>query len=274
MKHQPKQNHYFINESAVLSFSGGRSSAYMLAEILEAHQGTLPDYVKVLFANTGKEMPATYDFIHACEREFSAPIIWLEYSGKKQFKIVDYETANRTGAPFEQLIKDHKYLPNPTVRKCTIELKILTIKRYMEQIGQPEYLTMVGIRGDEPRRAAKQKAKDGYEVPLYDAGVTIETVRDYWDAMPWNLHLPMTPRGNSYYSNCELCFLKGRGIKQSIIRESIADGTNLADWWIEQERKTGNLFRSDQPSYAAMKEYEGAQLNIFDDDSIDCFCGE
>lgn len=48
-------NPYLIAGPALISFSGGRTSAYMLRMILDAHGGTLPDDVHVCFANTGKE---------------------------------------------------------------------------------------------------------------------------------------------------------------------------------------------------------------------------
>ena len=41
-------NPYFINEQAVISFSGGRSSAFMLYKILEAHNHKLPDYLSLI----------------------------------------------------------------------------------------------------------------------------------------------------------------------------------------------------------------------------------
>ena len=44
--------------NVLISFSGGRTSGYMLHRILKAN-GDLPDRVKVLFANTGREMPDT-----------------------------------------------------------------------------------------------------------------------------------------------------------------------------------------------------------------------
>jgi len=59
-------NPYLINEPTVISFSGGRSSAYMLHQTLEA-SGGLPEGSLFAFANTGKEMPETLDFVHACE---------------------------------------------------------------------------------------------------------------------------------------------------------------------------------------------------------------
>ena len=70
---------YFISEPAAISFSGGRTSAFMLYKILEAHGG-LPDYVKVIFANTGKEMPQTLDFVQRCSDEWGVEIVWLELS--------------------------------------------------------------------------------------------------------------------------------------------------------------------------------------------------
>jgi hypothetical protein len=48
-------NPYLITGPALISFSGGRTSAFMLRQILDAHGGTLPDDVVVAFANTGKE---------------------------------------------------------------------------------------------------------------------------------------------------------------------------------------------------------------------------
>jgi hypothetical protein len=60
-------NPYLIEGPALISFSGGRTSGYMLWQILDAHGGTLPDDVHVCFANTGKEREETLRFVHECE---------------------------------------------------------------------------------------------------------------------------------------------------------------------------------------------------------------
>ena len=258
------KNPYFIDEPCVISFSGGRTSAYMLYKILEAHGGTLPADHHVLYANTGKEVDATLDFVSRCEFEFGVPIVWLEYAGKKEFKIVNYETASRKGEPFAQLIEDRNCLPNPMMRFCTGELKVLTIDRYMKSIGVNDYLTAIGIRADEPRRVTKMNAKENYHCPLAIAGVTKPNVRSFWDSMPWDLETP-----SEYYSNCDLCYLKSHAIKLSLIR----DGIN-PDWWIGQESKIKRRFRNEEPDYQSMKNYSGEQINIFDDESIPCFCGD
>ena len=260
-------NPYFIDERAVISFSGGRSSAYLLYQVLAEHEFVLPDYVSVVFANTGKEMPQTLDFVNACAQEWGIDIVWLEYAGKKQIKQVSYETASRNGEPFAQLIDDRNYLPNMMARFCTSELKVLPIEQYMQT---DDFITVVGIRGDEPRRAAKMRDKENYAVPLADAGVTEHDIAAFWDAQDFDLALP--PAGVNTLSNCDLCFLKGGAIKKSIIEHS----PSLADWWIEQENKINARFRSDQPSYEAMKLIATDQGQLFDfaDESIACFCGD
>jgi len=258
---------YYINEPAVISFSGGRSSAYMLHEILKAHNFKLPDYVKVIFANTGKEMPQTLDFVKDVGLNWGVDIVWLEYTGKKQFRQVTYETASRNGEPFAQLITDKNYLPNMMARFCTSELKVLTIERYM---GGDDFLTVVGIRGDEPRRAAKMRSKDNYAVPLADSGITEAKIRDFWGNQ--NFDLAMPPAGKNTLSNCDLCFLKGYSIKQSIVEHD----PSIANWWVDQEKKINARFRNDQPSYEKMQIIASDQGQLFDfnDETIECFCGD
>ena len=79
-------NYYFCNEPTIISFSGGRTSAYMLFKTLEAHDGKLPDYVKVCFASTGKEMLQTLQFVDDCSKNWNVDIVWLEYTAKRNTK--------------------------------------------------------------------------------------------------------------------------------------------------------------------------------------------
>ena len=165
-----------ITEPSVISFSGGRTSAYMLYKVLEAHDGTLPDFVKVCFANTGKEMIQTLEFVEECSLTWKVPITWLEYTKKKTYKITDYNHASIYGEPFEQLITDRSYLPNGVARFCTSELKVLTIERYMKDCGYDEFQSMVGIRADEPRRVVKMSNKKYYLVPLENDEIKKEDI--------------------------------------------------------------------------------------------------
>ena len=91
---------YKIPTPAVISFSGGRTSAFMLKQIINAHGGKLPEDIKVCFANTGKELPETLDFVHEVETMWDVDIHWLELQINDETPIwsqkeVTYETASR-----------------------------------------------------------------------------------------------------------------------------------------------------------------------------------
>ena len=129
-------NPFKITEPTCISFSGGRTSGFMLYKILEAHNMSLPDDAYVCFANTGKEDEATLRFVDRCSKEWGVKIHWVEFvNNDAKFKIVDFETASRNGEPFEQLIVKKNYLPNPVTRFCIVEMKIRTINKYLRSIG-------------------------------------------------------------------------------------------------------------------------------------------
>ena len=80
-----------IIEPTVISFSGGRTSAYMLWRVLQSNGGGLPSVAIVCFANTGKEEAATLKFVNDCSVNWNVPITWLEYRKVTPFfKIVNY----------------------------------------------------------------------------------------------------------------------------------------------------------------------------------------
>lgn len=260
-------NPFKITEPTVISFSGGRTSAYMLWRVLEANDG-LPDDGVVCFANTGKEQEETLEFVRDCEANWNIPIVWLEYkSDKEKFKLVNFETASRNGEPFEDLINKKNYLPNVVARFCTQELKVLTIDRYMKSIGISEYLTMVGIRKDEERRAAKLSANK-YS-PLVSANVCQNEVQSFWKSHKFDLNLRFA-NGVTHLGNCDLCFLKGGNQIASLVQ----DNPDRAIWWGRMEEKIGSTFRKDRPSYLQMIRLAKEQMPLFSDETIGCFCGD
>lgn len=277
-------NYFEIKEPTCISFSGGRTSAYMLWRVLQAHGGKLPDEAVVCFANTGKEDEATLKFVHDCEKYWNVPIVWLEYrdaeESKDRWTEVTYETASRNGEPFEAVIRKKNYLPNPVTRFCTIEMKIRTIANYLfskglcETRSAGEYMSWVGIRADEPRRAAKIPRD---RTPLVSAGVSKEMVGEFWRNQDFDLELPNF-NGVTYHGNCDLCFLKGSSQTMSLIQEKPV----RAVWWAKMEalalasKPDGARFRKDRPSYAEMMKFSSEQTDLFGtgDESIACFCGD
>lgn len=282
---------YKFSGTTVVSFSGGRTSAYMLRQVLD-NNDDLGDLI-VTFANTGKEHPATLDFVKECSERWAVPIVWLEFRDNEQgFAIVNYETASRDGQPFEDLIRKRSYLPNPVTRFCTIDLKIRVIHKYLRMVGCSTEETpvdmMTGIRADEPRRVTKIRNRGSTSeskhatmvMPLADAGIGVQDVSDFWAAQEFDLMLT-TINGRTLDGNCDLCFLKGA--KQ--IYSLIASDRSKGEWWARMERTavsssgiTGNgaLFRFDRPSYQQMLDYSDTQFDTFADHdvSIACFCGD
>ena len=277
-------NPYKIKGPALISFSGGRTSAFMLKQIIDAHGGTLPDDIYVTFANTGKEMPETLDFVQACSEHWGVKVHWLELEMADErpvyrTKEVTYETASRDGEPFEALIGRRSYLPNPVARFCTAELKIRRMKDFMWKIkGYKHWDNVLGLRYDEPRRVsssrnASERERWGNLMPMYDAKHTVKDVLEFWQKANFDLTLPSID-GQTLAGNCDLCFLKGRKTLTKLIKER----PDLTTWWIAQENRigegTGATFRSDRPPYVELlKEAENPVMDdMFEDDAMSCFC--
>jgi 3'-phosphoadenosine 5'-phosphosulfate sulfotransferase (PAPS reductase)/FAD synthetase len=261
-----------IQGPALISFSGGRTSAYMLWRILQAHGGALPDDVHVCFANTGKEREETLRFVQECGGRWNVPITWLEWRPMPdRFATVDFYTADRTGAPFEGLIALRGRLPNPLQRFCSRELKVEPIKAFCRSLGWERWVNVIGLRYDEGRRVRNKLNENDNgshrwksAMPLHDGKITRDDVMEFWADQDFDLGL------QAYEGNCDLCFMKGTRILHAIIR---AD-PQRAKWWIEQEA-AGNRFERDR-SYASIADAVERQpvLRLFDSDQEhDAECG-
>lgn len=298
-----------IRGPAVISFSGGRTSAYLLRRCLD--EGLGPE-THVVFANTGKEHEKTLDFVQAVSQRWSVPIRWLEYrrtrwpkyrseerataqhaiaqaagrsyelAGKEPgFAEVTYETASRNGEPFENMI-DLNGLPNFATPHCSTELKTRVIKRFMLAQGYEHWDSIVGIRADEAQRAARMRANASRErwdvdAPLVAAGVTSEEVLAFWlgpDWMPGRPFPEQLPQGfdlglQPELGNCDLCFKKQR---RKLVQITIREPRRL-DWWEEQERRTQSMWREQYGSLARVRRAaeEGEMPDMFED-GIACAC--
>ena len=281
-----------------INVSGGRSSGMMLHNILKAHDGVLPENCTAVFANTGKEMPQTLDFVAAMEREWNVRIWWLEYyfdhdakggvkNPKHCVRVVNHNSAGRNGESFAESIRQRKMLPNVAQRACTSELKVETVNRFVRRhLGfVPDHTRrVVGIRHDEPRRWRRMLSGDPdacqYEMPMVYAAVTREEVNAFWRAQPFDLDLAY----DGSQSNCDLCFLKGKARLIRLIRAN----PHLADWWIAQEasvlkaaeRRVTALAQtasfSQRHTYAELLELSrqppDPSLPFEVDEAVDCAC--
>jgi hypothetical protein len=198
-------------------------------------------------------------------------IQWLEYCPENRFKVVTFETAARNGEPFEALIAKRKFLPNRVARFCTQELKIRVIKHYMQSLGHKEWVNVVGIRYDEPKRWRGKGGPVPGQVwenwhPLVEMRISKPDVLKFWRSMPFDLEL------KEHQGNCDFCFLKGVKKKKQIIRES----PEKVAWWSDMEKRTRSTWHADysvdQLAHAvsiAPTLFDNIELDLTD---IECHC--
>ena len=258
-----------------ISFSGGRTSAFMLYRIIQAAGGGLPDRVKVLFANTGREMPETLDFVAECADNWNVPVVWLEFAVKnnnESFNVVDYQTASRDGEPFDTLLRRIDRIPNVVHRFCTSRLKTYPIGKYIRKnMKWDKWQHAIGIRADEKHRAkiAAPKAKEQFFYPLVDFGISKNDVSDFWQEQNFDLRLPAV-KGVTIAGNCDFCFLKS----ESKIVQMLRAYPERAQWWIEWEARKKQQFRRDY-KLAEVQDFIARQGDFIADaeaDDVDLFC--
>tara|TARA_Y100000592_G_scaffold86564_1_gene140031 strand:+ start:55 stop:879 length:825 start_codon:yes stop_codon:yes gene_type:complete len=238
------KNYKLPDGNIQISFSGGRTSAFMLHQILEDNNG-LPDRAKVIFTNTGREMNETLDFVQECSERWNVNIIWLEYDivdGKVTFKEVNHNSASRDGEPFEKLIRKYKRLPNGLQRYCTGKLKIQTANNYLKTLQWKKWSNALGIRHDEKHRA-KTDFRDGFYpfYPLVENKDNIFSINKFWNLQNFKLNLPVI-KGKTLMGNCDGCFLKSESHLATLFREY----PSKARWWLDMEKLTGKQFNRDR----------------------------
>jgi 3'-phosphoadenosine 5'-phosphosulfate sulfotransferase (PAPS reductase)/FAD synthetase len=119
----------------VLGISGGKDSA-ALAIYLRSNYPQLD--IEYYFADTGKELAETYQFIDSIESFLGKPIIRLRAIAE-----------NSPQDPFDYFLAMYGgYLPSPRARWCTRNLKLDPFERY---VGDDPVISYVAIRGDEDR---------------------------------------------------------------------------------------------------------------------------
>jgi hypothetical protein len=269
MQEQQQKTYKLPDNNVCISFSGGRTSAFMLYHILEANNG-LPDNALVCFQNTGREMPQTLDFVNNCSQKWNVKITWLEYDlneeNKHIFKIVRYDNASRKGEPFDKLINKHNRLPNPMSRFCTGSLKRDTTSKYLRSLGWKKWHNALGIRSDEKHRCKPGFANGFYPFyPICEANHNIFDVDKFWDKQDFKLDLPVV-NGKTIKGNCDLCFLKSESQLASMVR----DHPELAKWWIDAEERTGRQFERGRNLKRFAEFVDRQQDWIFNDEAYLC----
>lgn len=189
----------------IVLFSGGRTSGVMSKLIKDNWSDKYN--LHFVFANTGLENEETLKFVNLCDIHFNLNAIWIEADVKTKgvgtsYKIIDYESASRSGVPFEDMVKKFG-LPNQDFPHCTRELKIEPIKKWALDYVSKDYKLALGIRSDEPSRLKQTKTDNEKLFPLAHVyPMSKGDVLYWWKKQSFDLELP------EHLGNCETCFKK------------------------------------------------------------------
>lgn len=140
----------------VVSFSGGRTSAYLCFLAVEQFGRENVDFI---FCDTGAEHPATYEFIKQCDEYFGLNLVCLrgvydtELGQRNNVEIGGTEIIGPDLKPFSGCMGKYgtPYIPGGGM--CSRAMKGEVFANYCkDKYGRKKFETWLGIRADEPKR--------------------------------------------------------------------------------------------------------------------------
>lgn len=232
----------------LISFSGGRTSAYMTHLILNGclkNQYTQKyDEIRPVFLNTSCEHSDTYRFIRDCVKHFNwhnlAVLQGVFYqSGKNDFIETTIDACDKTGETFLSAAKRYKGFS--FLRACTRELKLGVFNRFVAKNYKDCIVDRaIGIRADEPLR---YKQKHGFIYPLVEDKPSFKfEILDFFRQFDFDLKIP------EYLGNCIYCYCKSEPKLMKAIQET--QNTPLFNKWVEIAKT------NPQPQYRNYKYFD------------------
>lgn len=242
----------------LISFSGGKTSAYMTDYLLRDY-GHVWDKIVVAFMNTGQEHEKTLEYVNKCDRHYGFNVVWLEAVPNPEigkgtdYEVVTFKTASRNGQPFEAVISKYG-IPNNQYPHCTRELKQAPLTAYLRSIGweAQSYNTAIGIRADEMDRISSKWIREaGAIYPLIDLDVRKEEVQAWELSQPVRLGIP------EHMGNCTWCWKKSFRKLATVYRED-APVFNFP-YRMENEHRNSGRGEGDRRFFRGRKTVEDIQ---------------
>jgi 3'-phosphoadenosine 5'-phosphosulfate sulfotransferase (PAPS reductase)/FAD synthetase len=202
----------------IVSFSGGRTSAY-LVHLMEQKRKDNGWEVEYVFADTGAEHPKTYDFIRQVVKHYGINLHCIKSVVNSEMgKGNTYKNVGLDGIGYDLLnIKNNmlKYgqfsIMNPY---CTDRMKTIPLNKYCNDFfGKGNFKNWLGMRIDEPRRLKNlETTRDMFGKVnrvnpniMYLAQIsdfTKQDILDFWATMPFDLEI------DEHLGNCVFCVKK------------------------------------------------------------------
>jgi len=185
-----------MKEYHILSLSGGKDST-ALAFFMKENMPDIFEKTELVFCDTEKEIPETYDYLNKIE-------IFLG----KEIKRIKPEIT------FDHFVSVYNHLPSITQRWCTVELKTKVFRKYVSDLfkksGPGIVYLYVGIRADEAARTSGSINNEEYikaKYPFVENGLFKKDIDEI---------LETTGIGYSDYYNwrkrsgCYFCFFQSK----------------------------------------------------------------
>lgn len=187
----------------VVSFSGGRTSAYLAWLISREDKKA-----KFVFMDTGAEHPKTYEFIRNVAGYFNIDLVCLRADFNQPlgvghtYKIISIDDIGPDLGPYAAMVKKYG-TPSHAGKWCTSRLKQEIHDMYCDDIyGKDGYQTWIGIRADEPKRlnqvGKSERVKYLAEISDFDK----QDILSWWASQPFDLEI------DEWLGNCVFCFKK------------------------------------------------------------------
>jgi len=188
----------------VLSFSGGRSSAYLTWLMEQARKAGSSVYF--VFMDTGAEHPMTYQFIRDVVAHWGIPLVCIRVKYDERlgngntYEIVPLDKIGPDLAPWLGMVKKYG-CPQVSRPYCTSRMKTEPHDKYCDEaFGKGNYTTWLGIRADEPDRLGH---RDGVRYLAELSDFDKQDVIDWFRTQPFDLGIP------EHLGNCVFCIKKG-----------------------------------------------------------------
>lgn len=204
-----------------VSFSGGRTSAYLVALFEELKKSHPELDVRYVFMNTGAEHPDTYRFIKDVVSYFKINLNCINVvydpvlGGSNGYELVDISDIRPDRSIWEGMLKKYGS-PAVNIPFCTARMKTEPFDKFVKDDAKgAEFFVWLGIRQDEPSRL-KPRLGYGYLANLSD--VEKPDILRYWAKFDFDLKIPEN------LGNCVFCVKKdtkkNRPIGQAMPRSS------------------------------------------------------
>ena len=190
----------------VVSFSGGRTSAYLVHLMEQKRKAGEIDNVHYVFMDTGAEHPKTYEFIRNCVKHFDIDLVCLRALVNQEkgigvtYREVSLDECKPDLQPWRDFTKKYG-VPYVHGAFCTSRMKTDPYDKWCkEKFGKGNYQSWLGIRIDEGRRIReRENIRYLAEISLMDKAGII----GWWSEQSFDLGL------DEWLGNCVFCLKKG-----------------------------------------------------------------